>query len=178
VVEGWQPWLIVALVGAVVIGMGILAIGVQFYVSIRDRKQHRDLTGDPWDGRSLEWATASPAPFYNFALVPRIDSLEPHWDAKEAGTAYAQPTAYEDIHMPRNTGAGVIVSVFALLMCFALVWHMWAVAAAALAGAIAAFVFRSYDRDVDYHVPASEVERIESARFAQLKGAAAGARCR
>jgi cytochrome o ubiquinol oxidase subunit 1 len=175
VVEGWQPWLVVALCGAVVIGMGILAIGVQFYVSIRDRAQHRDLTGDPWDGRSLEWATASPAPFYNFALVPRIDSLEPHWDAKEAGTAYVQPAPaqYEDIHMPRNTGAGVIVSAFALLLCFALVWHMWAVAAAALVGAIATFVARSYDRDVDYHVPASEVERIESARFALLKGAAA-----
>jgi len=171
-VPGWQPWLIVALVGAVVIGLGILCILIQLYVSVRDRKENMDLTGDPWGGRSLEWATASPAPFYNFAHVPRIDTLEPHWDAKEAGTAYRRPAAYEDIHMPRNTGAGVIISLFSLLLGFALVWHMWLPAAAFLLGIIVTFVARSYDQDVDYIVPAVEVERIENARYAQLSQAA------
>ncbi len=106
----WHPYLVVALVGAFVIGAGILAMMVQFAVSIRDRKQNQDLTGDPWDGRSLEWSTASPAPFYNFAHVPHITSLEQHWDDKEAGRAWRQPARYEDIHMPRNTSAGFIVS--------------------------------------------------------------------
>ncbi|MFP3534306.1 cytochrome o ubiquinol oxidase subunit I, partial [Burkholderia sp. SIMBA_042] len=87
-----------------------LAILWQLFVSVRDRNENRDLTGDPWDGRSLEWATASPAPFYNFAHVPHITSLEQHWDDKEAGRAYVAPAAYEDIHMPRNTSAGFIVS--------------------------------------------------------------------
>ncbi|WP_455288217.1 cytochrome o ubiquinol oxidase subunit I [Cupriavidus necator] len=168
----WHPYLVVALVGAFVIGAGILAMMVQFAVSIRDRKQNQDLTGDPWDGRSLEWSTASPAPFYNFAHVPHITSLEQHWDDKEAGRAWRQPTRYEDIHMPRNTSAGFIVSAFGLLLCFALVWHMWLVAAAGLVGAIATFIVRSYDRDVDYYVPAAEVERIERARYAQLQEAA------
>ena len=167
----WQPYLIVALVGAVVIGCGILAILWQLFVSVRDRNKNRDLSGDPWDGRSLEWATASPAPFYNFAHVPHITSLEQHWDDKEAGRAYVAPAAYEDIHMPRNTSAGFIVSVFGLVLCFGLVWHIWWMAGFGLAAMICTFIARAYDRDVDYYVPAAEVERIERARFAQLKGA-------
>ncbi|MEC3768416.1 MULTISPECIES: cytochrome o ubiquinol oxidase subunit I [Cupriavidus] len=168
----WHPYLVVAMIGAFVIGAGILAMMVQLAVSIRDRKHNRDLTGDPWDGRSLEWSTASPAPFYNFAKVPNITSLEQHWDDKEAGRAWRQPARYEDIHMPRPTAAGFLVSVFGLVSCFALVWHMWLVAVAGLLGAIATFVLRSYDRDVDYYVPAAEVERIERARYAQLQQAA------
>ncbi|SPA49604.1 cytochrome o ubiquinol oxidase subunit I [Cupriavidus taiwanensis] len=168
----WHPYLVVAMIGAFVIGAGILAMMVQLAVSIRDRKHNRDLTGDPWDGRSLEWSTASPAPFYNFAKVPHITSLEQHWDDKEAGRAWRQPAQYEDIHMPRPTAAGFLVSVFGLVSCFALVWHMWLAALAGLLGAIATFVLRSYDRDVDYYVPAAEVERIERARYAQLQQAA------
>ncbi|NUA28538.1 cytochrome o ubiquinol oxidase subunit I [Cupriavidus basilensis] len=168
----WQPYLIVALCGAVIIGAGIVALLIQLAVSVRDRKQNPDLTGDPWDGRSLEWATASPAPFYNFAHVPHITSLEQHWDDKEAGRAYVRPAHYEDIHMPRNTSAGVIVSAFGLVLCFALVWHMWAIAGLGLLGVIGTFIARTYNRDVDYYVPAAEVERIENARYAQLRKAA------
>ncbi|WP_104655756.1 cytochrome o ubiquinol oxidase subunit I [Ralstonia insidiosa] len=168
----WHPYLVVALVGAAVIGMGILAMLVQLVVSIRDRNQNRDLTGDPWDARSLEWSTASPAPFYNFAHVPTITSLEQHWDDKESGKAWKQPDRYEDIHMPRNTASGFIVSCFGLLLSFAVVWHMWAIAIAGLVGAIATFILRSYDRDTDYYVPAAEVERIERARYVQLQNAA------
>ena len=168
----WHPYLVVALVGAAVIGMGILAMLVQLVVSIRDRHQNRDLTGDPWDARSLEWSTASPAPFYNFAHVPTITSLEQHWDDKESGKAWKQPDRYEDIHMPRNTASGFIVSCFGLLLSFAVVWHMWAIAIAGLVGAIATFILRSYDRDTDYYVPAAEVERIERARYVQLQNAA------
>jgi cytochrome o ubiquinol oxidase subunit 1 len=171
-VPEWQPWLYVALCGAFVIAAGILAMVIQFAVSIRDRNANRDLTGDPWDARSLEWSTASPAPFYNFAHTPVITSLEQHWENKESGRAHAQPAKYEDIHMPRNTAAGLVVSLFSALMCFALVWHMWLFAALGLVGAIVTFILRSYDRDTDYYVPAAQVARIENARFAQLKEAA------
>ena len=164
----WQPWLIVALVGALVIACGIGALFVQLYVSVRYRADNRDLTGDPWDGRSLEWATASPAPFYNFALVPRITSLEQHWDDKQRGRAHVRPLRYEDIHMPRNTAAGVVISAFGTLLCFALVWHIWWLAIATLIGVVATFIARTYDRDVDWWVPAGEVERIENARHAAL----------
>jgi cytochrome o ubiquinol oxidase subunit 1 len=168
----WHPYLVVALCGAVIIGAGILALIVQLGVSVRDRKKNRDLTGDPWDGRSLEWATASPAPFYNFAHVPKITSLEQHWDDKETGRAYVRPARYEAIHLPKNTAAGVIIAAFGLVLCFALVWHMWFVAFVGLVGAIGTFIARSYNRDVDYFVPAAEVERLESARYAQLQVAA------
>ena len=167
-VAEWHPWLVVALVGALFVGMGILAFIVQIVVSLRDREANRDVTGDPWDGRSLEWSTSSPAPFYNFAVLPEITSMEQHWDNKEAGRAYVQPRKYEDIHMPRNTGAGFIIAAFSLLFGFAIVWHMWVFAAVGLAGMIVTFIVRSYDQDVDYWVPAAEVERIENARFRQL----------
>jgi cytochrome o ubiquinol oxidase subunit 1 len=172
VVADWHPYLVVALCGAVIIGAGILALVVQLFVSVRDREQNRDLTGDPWDARSLEWSTASPAPFYNFAHVQHIDSLEQHWDNKQATRAYVPPQSYEDIHMPRNTAAGVVISGFSLLLCFALVWHMWLFAGVGLLGMIATFVVRTYDRDIDYYVPAREVEHIENQRYALLKEAA------
>ncbi|MFZ0869444.1 MAG: cytochrome o ubiquinol oxidase subunit I [Rhodanobacter sp.] len=164
----WHPWLIVALCGAVLIGAGIVAMGVQFGVSIRDRHSHRDITGDPWNGRSLEWATSSPAPLYNFAHIPQITSLEQHWDDKVSGRAYSQPDQYEDIHMPRNTGAGIILAGFSFVLCFGLVWHIWPLAVASLIGAIATFIVRTYDRDVDYVIPASEVTRIERDRYVRL----------
>jgi cytochrome o ubiquinol oxidase subunit I len=167
-VPAWHPWLVVALVGAVFVGLGILAMIVQIVVSVRDREANRDLTGDPWDGRSLEWSTASPAPFYNFAVLPKITSMEQHWDNKEAGRAYVEATAYEDIHMPRNTGAGFVIAMFSLLFGFAIVWHMWVFAAIGLAGMIVTFIVRTYDDDTDYWVPAAEVARIENARFEQL----------
>ncbi|MDZ5645799.1 cytochrome o ubiquinol oxidase subunit I [Nitrospirillum sp. BR 11828] len=168
-VPGWHPYLVVALVGACIIGAGILALLIQLVVSIRDREKNRDLTGDPWNARSLEWSTASPAPFYNFAHLPNITSLEQHWEDKEQGRAGVQVTGYEDIHMPRNTAAGAVIAAFGLVMSFALIWHMWGIALFGLAAMVATFIQRSYDRDIDYYVPASEVARIENARYALLK---------
>jgi cytochrome o ubiquinol oxidase subunit I len=165
----WHPWLVVALIGTVIIAAGIAATIIQLVVSFRDREKNRDLTGDPWNARSLEWATASPAPFYNFAHVPHIDSLEQHWDNKQLGRANVQSPHYEDIHMPRNTAAGVVIPVFGLIMCFALIWHMWLLAIIGLVGMIGTFIGRTYNRNVDYYVPASEVERIENERFALMR---------
>ncbi|MGA6150525.1 cytochrome o ubiquinol oxidase subunit I [Stenotrophomonas sp. NPDC077461] len=172
-IDGYQPWLIVAAIGALVIAAGIAAMFIQFYVSVRDRKANQDLTGDPWNARSLEWATSSPPPFYNFARLPVITSLEQHWDDKQHGRAWQRQDHYEDIHMPRNTASGVVISAFSLVLCFALVWHMWVLAGIGLVGVIATFVLRSYDRDVDYYVPAAEVKRIEEAHLAQMEGARA-----
>ena len=165
----WQPFLIVAALGAAVIAVGILCTLVQFYVSIRDRKALTDPSGDPWGGRTLEWAISSPAPFYNFAIVPQVSDLDQFWEDKQNGVAYVQPAKYEDIHMPRNTGVGVVMGAFGTVMGFALVWHIWWMAALGLVGMVAAFIVRAYDRDIDYWVPAAEVERIERSRHAQLQ---------
>ncbi|MDO1528626.1 cytochrome o ubiquinol oxidase subunit I [Fulvimonas sp. R45] len=165
----WQPYFVVAFVGAAIIMAGIFFTVLQIFVSVRNREANRDLTGDPWNGRTLEWATSSPPPFYNFAELPKIDQLDQFWADKERGTAYRQPAHYADIHMPRNTGVGVFMGAFGTVLGFALVWHIWWLAIAGLVGMVASFVARAYDRDVDYYVPAAEVERIERARLVPLK---------
>jgi len=164
----WHPYLVVAAFGAVIIAFGIGALLVQFWVSFRDRKQNLDLSGDPWDGRTLEWATSSPPPFYNFAIVPHIDDIDQHWEDKERRVAYKRPARYEDIHMPRNTGAGVYISVAGFFLCFGLIWHIWWLGLASFVGMIVAFIVRSFDEDVDYYVPIPEVERIENERHTRL----------
>ncbi|RLM27760.1 cytochrome o ubiquinol oxidase subunit I [Brenneria alni] len=167
----FHPLLVVASIGAVLIGIGVLCQVMQFYVSIRDRHQNRDLTGDPWDGRTLEWSTSSPAPFYNFATVPHVHDRDAFWDAKEKGEAYRKPAGYEAIHMPKNTGAGVIISAFSLVFGFAMIWHIWWLAIIGFAGMIVTWIIHSFNQDVDYYVPVKEVEQIENQNFDQLSKA-------
>ena len=163
----WEPYLNVAFVGALFILAGIIFLLLQLFVSVRQRHQNRDLTGDPLDARTLEWATSSPPPFYNFAKVPTVDSLDAFHEAKKRGLP-PPPAQYEPIHMPRNTGVPFIVNVWILLLCFALIWHIWWLAAGSLLATIVTFIVRSYDEDIDYYVPAEEVKRIESAHLATV----------
>ncbi|MDF1486535.1 cytochrome o ubiquinol oxidase subunit I [Ramlibacter sp. H39-3-26] len=164
----WRPYLLFALAGAVVIMIGIACMLVQIVVSVAERKKSLDLTGDPWDGRTLEWSTASPPPFYNFAHVPQVQAQDDFWASKANGCAYAPPAPYEDIHMPRNTSTGLLMGLFSMVLGFALVWHIWWLALIGLVGMVGAFIARSFDNDTDYYVPAAEVERIESAHRKQL----------
>ncbi|WP_099206619.1 cytochrome o ubiquinol oxidase subunit I [Xanthomonas citri] len=165
----WAPWLYVAAVGAAIIGMGIFLNLVQIGYSVWKRKEHMDYTGDPWDGRTLEWATSSPPPFYNFAVLPHIDDRDQFWADKQNGKGWVRPSRYEAIHMPRNTGAGVYIGAFSVLLGFGLIWHIWWLAIIGLVGMIGSFIARTFDDDIDYWVPADEVERIENARFALLE---------
>ncbi|MBV6864285.1 cytochrome o ubiquinol oxidase subunit I [Xanthomonas euvesicatoria] len=165
----WAPWLYVAAVGAAIIGMGIFLNLVQIGYSVWKRREHMDYTGDPWDGRTLEWATSSPPPFYNFAVLPHIDDRDQFWADKQNGKGWVRPSKYEAIHMPRNTGAGVYIGAFSVLLGFALIWHIWWLAIIGLVGMIGSFIARTFDDDIDYWVPADEVERIENARFALLE---------
>ncbi|GAB2578503.1 cytochrome o ubiquinol oxidase subunit I [Dyella jejuensis] len=164
----WQPYLIVALVGAVIIMAGIGFTILQIAVSVRNRAANRDLTGDPWGGRTLEWETSSPPPFYNFAVLPQVEELDQFWADKEHKRAYRRHAHYADIHMPRNTGVGVFMGAFGTALGFALVWHIWWLAMAGLVGMVASFIVRAYDTDVDYYVPGAEVEKIERARLVPL----------
>ncbi len=168
--SAWQPYFVVAFIGAAIIFAGIGFTLLQIVVSVRNREANRDLTGDPWGGRTLEWATSSPPPFYNFAVLPKGEELDQFWHDKEAGVAYRQPAKYEDIHMPRNTGVGVFMGAFGVLLGFGLIWHIWWLAILGLVGMIGSFLTRAYDRDVDYYVPAAEVEKIERARMVPLNG--------
>ncbi|MTE00397.1 cytochrome o ubiquinol oxidase subunit I [Paracoccus sp. YIM 132242] len=162
-----QIWFVIAAFGAALIAVGIAAMFVQFAVSIRNRDTLRDVTGDPWDGRTLEWATSSPPPAYNFAFTPVSHGLDTWWDMKRFGQT--RPRAeYLPIHMPRNTGAGVIIAGLATVCGFALVWYIWWLAALSFAGVVIASIVHTFNYGRDYHIPAAEVRATEAARDRQL----------
>jgi cytochrome o ubiquinol oxidase subunit 1 len=162
----WQPYLIVAALGTLLVLCGIGCTLMQLVVSIRDRKANRDRTGDPWDGRTLEWLTASPPAVYNFAVIPVVHDRDAFWDMKEKGTAYQRPERYEDIEMPRNTACGLAVGALAFVVGFCVIWNIWWLACLGLAGLIAVLVARSLNEDATLIIPAAEVERIEGLRAA------------
>jgi cytochrome o ubiquinol oxidase subunit I len=164
----WHVYLVIAMAGALVILCGIVAQIAQLAVSIRNREALRDLTGDPWDGRTLEWAVASPAPFYNFAMTPVVEDLDSYWDEKKKGLARRTLPVYRRIHMPRNTGTGIIIGGFASVLGFALVWHIWWLALGCAAAAIVMAIAHSFDEKRDYYVPAEQVARTERSYFQQL----------
>jgi cytochrome o ubiquinol oxidase subunit 1 len=160
----WYPWLLVAMVGAVVILVGILLLVVQLVVSIRNREELRDTTGDPWDGRALEWLTSSPPPAFNFAVLPHVEGTDAYWlmkqRARERGTPEPEPV-YQDIEMPRNSATGFVCAFFAAFLGFALIWQIWWLAVLAFVGAFATFVVFAWRDRTEYRIPAAEVARID-----------------
>ncbi|AXV66006.1 MULTISPECIES: cytochrome o ubiquinol oxidase subunit I [Pseudoalteromonas] len=159
----WNMWLYIAAGGAVIIMFGILFQVVQLVVSFKNREQLDDTTGDPWNGHTLEWASASPPQYYNFAKIPHVDDIDAWTDMKEKGLAYKQEASYSPIHMPKNTPAGVLMSGALTTFCFAMIWHIWWLAAFGLLGAIAIFIKRCYTTDVDYYVQPDEIVELETA---------------
>jgi cytochrome o ubiquinol oxidase subunit 1 len=167
----WQPYLVVAAIGVVFIAFGILSMIVQLLVSLRHRRENRDPSGDPWNGRTLEWATASPPAPYNFAVPPVVTGIDAFARMKQAGTAYLRPASYEAIVLPRNSAAGFVMGGIAFGFGFAVIWHIWWAAIAAALGMLAVVIVRTWGDDQDYTLPAAEVERLEDARFASLESA-------
>jgi cytochrome o ubiquinol oxidase subunit 1 len=167
----WLPWLVVAAIGALVILIGIVFLAIQLTVSIRERKQNLDLSGDPWNGRTLEWATASPPAVYNFARIPEVHSLDAYWEMKQQGLDKAPPRPYEDIHMPRNSAIGPVLGAIAFVFGFAMIWHIWWLAGLSALGMLGSVILRSFDDDIEYVIPAAEVERTEQQRLRQLQQA-------
>ncbi|WP_316227632.1 MULTISPECIES: cytochrome o ubiquinol oxidase subunit I [unclassified Bradyrhizobium] len=173
-VAEWRPWMLAAGAGMVLLVIGVVLQILQLVFSIRDRELLRDRTGDPWDGRSLEWATSSPPPAFNFAVLPNVTGLDAYWTIKEKATAEQlrekEPREYEDIEMPRNSPTGFVCAFFATVMGFALIWHIWWMVALGAVGAFATFVvFAWRDRD-EYVIPAAEVARIDRAIIASRRG--------
>lgn len=170
----WHPWLLLAEVGAVLVAIGIGCQLLQLYVSIRDRDLpgNRDVSGDPWDGRTLEWSTTSPPPVYNFAIVPTIRELDAFTDMKKRAKVEKSEPLYRDIHMPSNTSAGFFIAMFSLVLGFAAIWHIWWLAIVGLVGAIGTLIVRSFSNDTGYYIPADTVQLIEERRSGSGAGAA------
>ncbi|NRA88970.1 MAG: cbb3-type cytochrome c oxidase subunit I, partial [Rhizobiales bacterium] len=158
-----QIYYIVALFGAVLILFGIIAFVFQIFISVIRREKLRDNTGDPWNGRTLEWSTSSPPPDYNFAFTPVIKEIDTWADMKKNG--YIRPTEnFVTIHMPKNTPAGFIISMISIGLGFALIWHIWWLAIAAMGLIIATIIIHSFNYKRDYYIPVEEVEKTENAR--------------
>ena len=166
-----QIWFVIAGIGALIIAVGILAFIVQIAVSIKNREKLKDLTGDPWDGRTLEWSTASPPPPYNFAFTPVVHDLDAWYDMKKRG--YQRPNrGFKAIHMPRNTGTGVVLAGLATVLGFAMIWYIWWLAAVAVAGLFAVAIGHTFNYDRDYYIDAEAVKREEQARTRLLTAGA------
>jgi cytochrome o ubiquinol oxidase subunit 1 len=170
-IAAWQPYLVVAAAGACFVLAGIACMIGQFIVSIRQRTQLRDFTGDPWKARSLEWLTASPPAPYNFAVIPEVQDRDAFHVMKERGGAYRKPARYEDIYLPKNSAFGVIVGAFAFAFGFAMVWHIWWVAIASALVIAAAVIVRSSQDETEYCLSAAEVEKIEDQRYRDMANA-------
>jgi cytochrome o ubiquinol oxidase subunit I len=165
-VPAWRPWLLIAAGGAVIILAGIILQIAQLAISIRMREALRDRTGDPWDGRSLEWSTPSPPPAFNFAVLPRVEGEEAYWRIKQRTRQRAklgEEPSYTEIEMPRNSATGFICAFFATFMGFALIWHIWWMVALAAFGAYATFVAFAWRDRVEDIIPANAVARIDRA---------------
>jgi len=158
-----QIWFQIAAVGAVLIALGIASFLIQLVVSFRNREALRDHTGDPWDGRTLEWATSSPPPAYNFAFTPEIHEGDAWWQMKQRN--YKRPSeGFTPIHMPKNTGAGIILAGISTVLGFALIWHMWLLAGISFAALLIVTIVHTFNYKRDYYIPAEDVLRVETER--------------
>ncbi|GFE82803.1 cytochrome ubiquinol oxidase subunit I [Steroidobacter agaridevorans] len=162
-----QIWFQIAAVGAGLIAIGIGAMLIQFYVSIRKRNELRDTTGDPWDGRTLEWSTSSPPPAYNFAFTPIIHDGDAWWDMKQRG--YQRPlSGFRAILMPANTGAGFVLAALSTAFGFAMVWYMWWLAIASFIGIVGFTIYHTFNYKREFHLPLEYVVHAEEERSRQL----------
>jgi cytochrome o ubiquinol oxidase subunit I len=157
---GWHPLFVLVAIGMVIILVGIVLQNVQLLVSILQRNKNRDTTGDPWNGRTLEWSIPSPPPVYNFAVIPKVTERDSFWAIKESKVV--EKPHYEDIHMPKNNPMGLFIAGLSFLFGFAMVWYMWWLAIASLVGMIVCLIIQTSKEETEYVIPASEVAKIEA----------------
>jgi cytochrome o ubiquinol oxidase subunit I len=165
----WRPWILLAALGTFIYLCSAICQVIQLAVSIRNRNTLRDVTGDPWDGRSLEWATPSPPPAFNFAHLPHVENLEAYWNVKQRAREELRLDSalpYGDLEMPRNSPTGFVCAFFATFIGFALIWHIWWLMILGLVGAYATFVVFAWRDTPEYVIPAEEVARIDRANRA------------
>jgi len=162
-----QIWFIIAAFGAGLIAIGIASFVIQLVVSYLKRDQLRCDSGDPWNGRTLEWSTSSPPPDYNFAFTPVVHDHDSWYDMKNRG--YERPTeGFRPIHMPKNTGTGVILAGISIVLAFALIWYIWWMAAVSFIAIIAVSIAHTFNYDRDFFIPAETVTATEDARTTLL----------
>jgi cytochrome o ubiquinol oxidase subunit 1 len=163
---GWQGLFIVAGIGVLVIIAGVGLQIVQVVVSFLQRGTNRDLNGDPWNGRTLEWSVSSPPPPYNFAITPEVTDRDAFWVMKQSNKsgAWIGTQQHEAIHLPKNSSIGIAIAAFSFLFGFSIIWHLWWLAAAGLLGIIISVIIRMSDDDTHHYIPATAVAKVEAGR--------------
>lgn len=168
----YQPYFIIAALGALLILIGIILQLIQLFVSIKNRHALHDRTGDVWNGRTLEWSVSSPAPLYNFAVLPTVTELDQFWADKQRhqaeGHTHPKDMHYEPIHMPKNTGAGFIIALFTGVVGFALIWHMLIPGILGFLGVIVTVIARTFQTDIDYYIDAETIKKTELAHLREI----------
>ena len=165
----WQPYLIVAAAGTALILLGIICMGFQLLVSILKRDANRDLTGDPWNGRTLEWSTSSPPPAYNFAVIPEVKGIDAFTEMKEDGRTMQLQDQYEDIPVPKNSSLGLVIGVTTFLFGFAMVWYIWWLAVAGILATVSVIIIRAADDDIEKVITADQVKQIEAEHYQRVQ---------
>ncbi|MGN5350721.1 cytochrome o ubiquinol oxidase subunit I [Ralstonia sp. L16] len=164
-----QIWFQIAAFGALLIAIGIACFLIQLVVSFRRREELRDTTGDPWNGRTLEWSTSSPPPQYNFAFTPLVHDADAWWQMKQYG--YRRPQeGFKPIHMPKGTAAGIVLAGLSTVCGFALIWHIWWLATVSFAATIVSAIIHTFNYKRDYYIPAEDVVRTEASRTQLMAG--------
>jgi cytochrome o ubiquinol oxidase subunit 1 len=158
---GWQPLFIVAGVGVMFVIAGIGFQLLQFGVSIWQREKNLDITGDPWNGRTLEWSTTSPPPFYNYAVIPKIETRDAYWEMKKTQPQVIHKPEYKDIRLPKNTPLPMIIAACAFVFGFAIVWHIWWLAVIGLLALITVIIIRTSDDETEYTITAAKLAKLE-----------------
>lgn len=160
---GWQPLFLLAGLGALIITVGVGLQVMQLWVSFKKREENRDTTGDPWNGRTLEWSTSSPPPFYNFAVIPTVHGRDPFWESK-LHPEEKKGLHYDAIHMPKNSGLGFFIAGFSFLFSFAVIWFIWWLAAVSFVAMVSCLLMRMFVKEPDFFVQADQVAQIEEGR--------------
>jgi cytochrome o ubiquinol oxidase subunit 1 len=167
-VASWQPWLVAAAVGVVIILVGIVSQVIQLVVSIRGREQLK-VTDDPWNGRTLEWATASPPPAWNFSVLPQVTDIDTFWKAKQrAQTQSSKERKFEPIEVPKNSATGFVIAFFSVVAGFALIWHIWWMAGVGAIGVFLAMLAFAFRVEEEIEIPADQIARFEKVHQAEI----------
>lgn len=155
-------YLTIAAIGVILIGIGIICQIIQLYISFKEKNSNYDITGDPWNARTLEWSVSSPPPLYNFAFIPRVQHLDEFWRIKEKNKVETVVIKYKKIYMPKNTSLGVFISLFSLICGFSLVWHIWEITIISVIIILLLFIINSIKKDsLKYCVDIDQIKQIE-----------------
>jgi cytochrome o ubiquinol oxidase subunit 1 len=170
-VPAWRIPMLIAVIGVIFIAAGLVFLILQLLISFIQRKQNRDLTGDPWNARTLEWSLPSPVPFYNFPKIPTVTDRDEFWERKQKGIAHQKIAYYRDILMPNNSAVGFFIGIFSIFFGFGMTWHIWWMALLGFFGIIVTLITRSFDDNTYHYIPAAEVKKTEEEHHRQLANA-------